>query len=332
MRSAGETTYALHQPPPERLRQVPSHSPPPARVARVVESQPSAPLQLLAPGADLNPPASAYGSTIEQAPTSAHGSAIEQASASVHGSTIEQAAPAAAPVLRERDWGDTDLFSSLRTSFASSGLAGMGGVAPVDFIAPVEHMKRLITLPYTPGRVAFPVHRVGSALVIDGGVRSGVGRGNASSDAGVAGAAAERALADVLGRMIGTSSSEGADAADGASGGGVHVTARALPAPPEADFKPAADEGSMSRVDGSSCAAESIVPMARHGSGGSRGASEGEGDGEGGWTPVKKRGSRARSRKSWFAAQRTVACSHWAFVTAVKSMQVPEVGLHSLAL
>ena len=274
MRSAAETTFALHQPPPERLRQVPSQSPPPARFARVVESQPSAPLQLLARGADLNPPASA------------------------HGSTIEQASPAATPVLRERDWGDTDLFSSLRTSFASSGLAGMGGVAPVDFIAPVEHMKRLITLPYTPGRVAFPVHRVGSALVIDGGVRSGVGRGNASSDAGVAGAAAERALADVLGRMIGTSSNEGAGAADGTSGGGMHVTTRALPAPPVADFKPAADEGSMSPVGGSSCAAESIVPMARHGSGGSRGASEGEGDGEDGWTPVKKRGNRSRSRKS----------------------------------
>ena len=80
----------------------------------------------------------------------------------------------------------------------------MGGVAPVDIIAPAEHMKRLITLPYTPGRVAFPVHRVGSALVIDGGVRPhNPARGAAASDAGASGAAAERALADVLGRMIG---------------------------------------------------------------------------------------------------------------------------------
>merc|ERR1711965_95586 len=87
------------------------------------------------------------------------------------------------------------------TSFASSGLAGMGGVSPVDFIAPSEHMKRLITLPYTPGRVAFPVHRVGNSLVIDGGVPR-PGRAASSADGASAGAAAQKALEDVLGRMI----------------------------------------------------------------------------------------------------------------------------------
>ena len=69
----------------------------------------------------------------------------------------------ASPVLRERDWGERDLFSSLRTSieFETSGLAGLGGDAAVDIIAPAERLKMLFTLPYHSGRVAFPVHRVG---------------------------------------------------------------------------------------------------------------------------------------------------------------------------
>ena len=164
--------------------------------------------------------------------------------------------PAAAPVLRERDWGDTDIFGSLRTSFTSSGLAGMGGVAPVDFIAPAEHMKRLITLPYTPGRVAFPVHRVGNSLVIDGGVRPNAGRSSAAS--GDAGEAAERLLADVLGKLT-----------VGTSGG-------ALPAPPA----PAATAAAAAPAPEASAAALVVKD---------------DGGDDDGWTAV--RGKR-RSRRS----------------------------------
>ena len=73
------------------------------------------------------------------------------------------------------DWSHTDLYRSLRPEFACSTLAAMGGESDVHFIAPAEHMKRLFTLPYCTGRVAFPVHRVGDVLVIDGDVAGGEG-------------------------------------------------------------------------------------------------------------------------------------------------------------
>ena len=76
----------------------------------------------------------------------------------------------------------------------------MSGVSPVDFIAPVEHMKRLITLPYTPGRVAFPVHRVGNALVIDGGVQQNKYGASASSTSGSTDP--QRSIEAALGQLI----------------------------------------------------------------------------------------------------------------------------------
>eukprot|EP00962_Isochrysis_galbana_P019399 scaffold5659_cov121-Isochrysis_galbana.AAC.1 len=122
-----------------------------------------------------------------------------------------------------------DIFSSARAEFASSALAAMGGEAPVHFIAPSEHMKQLFTLPFTSGRVAFPVHRVGNALVLDGGVPSGAyGRRAAGEEMSAADtrARAEQALMDALGR-IGLLSSQPtvgpADAPD---------AALALPPPP----------------------------------------------------------------------------------------------------
>ena len=97
-------------------------------------------------------------------------------------------------------------------------------------------MKRLITLPYTPGRVAFPVHRVGNSLVIDGGVGpSRSGRHSAANDT-ASSAAAQRALEDVLGRMILRDASGGADGGVGTGVGfvGSGSAGATLPASPSA--------------------------------------------------------------------------------------------------
>ena len=125
------------------------------------------------------------------------------------------AARVPAPVLRERDWGDRDIFSSLRTTieFETSGLAGMGGDADVHFIAPTEQMKRLFMMPYSPGRVAFPVHRVGSALVIDGigtSTTTSFGTGGFESTGKIG---ERRALVDALGRIMTHSEGPSADGA-----------------------------------------------------------------------------------------------------------------------
>ena len=181
----------------------------PSSVTLVEQAAAATPLNMLSPGVNLN-----------SAPLSPN-SALPS--------------PASAAVLRERDWGNRDLFSSLRSSFTSSGLAGMGGVAPVDFIAPVEHMKRLLTLPYTPGRVSFPVHRVGSSLVIDGGVAPRSPHGSTSAE-GLAQydlAGEQRELEATITRML---------SASGVAGGGApprQVEHAAAAAPAELASAPA---------------------------------------------------------------------------------------------
>ena len=99
------------------------------------------------------------------------------------------------------DWSHTDLYRSLRPEFASSTLAAMGGESDVHFIAPAEHMKRLFTLPYCTGRVAFPVHRVGDVLVVDGDVAEGEGKDTAALNQ------MEASVVDALGQIELSSSS-----------------------------------------------------------------------------------------------------------------------------
>jgi len=125
-----------------------------------------------------------------------------------------------------------DIFSTARAEFTSSALAGMAGDAPVHFIAPSEHMKQLFTLPFTPGRVAFPVHRVGNALVLDGGRSLGVGLAPGPASAQMR---SEQALVDALGRIgLLSSSQPGAGVPDPAE------AALALPPPPSFSLTTAA--------------------------------------------------------------------------------------------
>ena len=158
--------------------------------------------------------------------------------------------PPPSAVLRERDWGATDLFSTLRTEFSSSGLASLGGAADAHFIAPAEHMKRLFTLPYSEGRVAFPVHNIGGSLVVDGDA-AGWESAAAERVTDAAAGEAEAALVDALGRMgllTGAADAAAGDGGGGEDGGSsaalsfaaVAAAASARPTPAAAPPKPKA--------------------------------------------------------------------------------------------
>mgnify|MGYP003684141443 CR=1 FL=1 len=105
----------------------------------------------------------------------------------------------------------------------------------MHFIAPAEEMKALFTLPFTDDRVAFPVHRVGDALVLDGARSLGAEQGfsgscrrEASAAASAAHVRSEQALVDALGRIGLLSTMERNNSTDNAA------RALALPSPPPA--------------------------------------------------------------------------------------------------
>ena len=225
---------------PPRLQQQSAHSigrPPSPVVRRVHEaSGPVAPFHRLQPNTDLRlapaapPPEAAFSLFSPPPPPS------------------EPPPPSA--VLRERDWGATDLFSTLRTEFSSSGLASLGGAADAHFIAPAEHMKRLFTLPYSEGRVAFPVHNIGGSLVVDGDA-AGWESAAAERVTDAAAGEAEAALVDALGRMgllTGAADAAAGDGGGGEDGGSsaalsfaaVAAAASARPTPAAAPPKPKA--------------------------------------------------------------------------------------------